>query len=99
VKIYNIGTKFYPTKKEAIAEAQAQAAPKWEEDRFVMDIPAGIGVGVIELSNIGQACDLLNTKTFKAIGYLRVTADMSIRDITNPEAKITFTTERENFDD
>ena len=101
VKIYNVDNTFYSTKKEAIEAAQDIAAPKWsnEEDTFLMDAPDGVGISVIELSNLGQAVTILNGFSPKPIGLITVFADMSIRDIKTPNAQITFTTKREVFDD
>jgi len=101
MKIYNINNKFYATKKEAVEAAQEISAPKWNDEieSFVMDTPAGVGISVIELSNLGQAVTVLNGFSPKPVGLLTVVADMSIRDIQNPNATITFTTTTEKFND
>ena len=100
MKIYNVNNTFYATKKEAVEAAQKIAAPKWSkpDERFHLDNPAGVSVSVIEVSNLGQAVTILNGSSPNPVGLLTVIADMSIRDITNPNATIIFTTTTEKFD-
>lgn len=102
MKLYELRNKFYPTKQEAIDQAKKLASPEWydEAHQFVYN-PENeeAKITIVDLSNSGQVCELLNNKSAPTVGVITVTSDMSLREIQNSEAKITFTIKKENFND
>ena len=92
MKIYHTASLYYRDKQDAIKAAKKHAAPKWDKatEEFRFQNGDFEIIEVIELSSLGHAVDLMNGAVPPSIGTIIIVADLSVREMKNPKAEISY---------
>lgn len=100
MRFYSVNDKFYQGKDEALEAAKKLAAPKWTGDHFDFGENAGrVEVKALALEGVGAVIQFMNGNINKAskVGIIVVTADISLREANNKDAKPNFNMQRVGF--